>query len=156
MQNNNFDLDNLDKRVAELREDSFGCSQVVMTIGLERLNAEPELISALVSSMEGYCGGSCGGTCGALCGGAGLLGFYLGKGKSSEPRSESLKPLVKTLTQEFSDKWGASTCDGIIHGDENNHKAICPKLMADTVKRVWEILKANNINLDERSAGQGL
>ena len=156
MQNNNFDLDNLDKRVAELREFNFGCSQVVMTIGLERLNAEPELISALVSTMEGYCGGACGGTCGALCGGAGLLGFYLGKGKPDEPRSKSLKSMVKQLTQDFTQAWGASTCEGILKGDENNHKNICPKLMADTVKRVWEILKANNINLDERSAGQGL
>ena len=151
----NLNLD-LDARVAELREASFGCSQVVMTIGLERLKADAELISALVGSMEGYCGGSCGGTCGALCGGAGLMGFYLGKGTPDEPRSAALKGLVKTLTQEFSDKWGASTCDGIIHGEEAKHKAICPKLMADTIQRVWDILDANNIKLDERSAGQGI
>ena len=151
--NNNLDINNLDAKVAELRGYGYGCSQVVMSIGLERLKINsPEIISA----MEGYCGGACGGTCGALCGGGGLLGFYLGKGRHDEKRSASLKNLVKELTQGFNTKWGAVTCDGLIHGDDNAHKNTCPKLMADTVRRVWAILENHGISPDSRNNGVGI
>ena len=131
--------ESVEARVAEMRASQYGCSQVVLGIGMARMGVEdPNLMRA----MEGYCGGACGGTCGALCGGAALFGLRLGKGTPEEPRSEDMKDLVRELTRRFSERWGASTCDGIIHGDPGLRQDVCPRLMAGTVREVWDILEA--------------
>ena len=141
----------LEGRVAELRAQGYGCSQVVLAIGMARLGLEdPDLLRA----MEGYCGGACGGTCGALCGGAALFGLCLGKGSPEEPRSESMKGFVGELAKCFAGRWGASTCDGVIHSDPDLHRELCPRLMAETVWTVWGILEANGLPAGERSPGR--
>ena len=88
------------KRMVELAENNFNCSQIVMALALEREGKnDPDLIRAV-----GGLGDGCGflnETCGILTGSACMLSWYAGKGYGDEEVSGKLLPMLQDLGDWF-------------------------------------------------------
>ena len=88
------------KRIVELYEAGFGCSQILIKLGLE---ARGQSNPGLVRAMSGLAGGvgSSGNLCGVLTGGACLLGLWAGNGGPGEEEHDRFFLMVDELVEWF-------------------------------------------------------
>jgi C_GCAxxG_C_C family probable redox protein len=138
------------EQIAQLRQQGFYCSQILMLQGLEQMGkTNPDLIRA----MHGLAGGLgfSGELCGALTGGASLLGLYAGKGTPEEAEDPRLffmtMDLVKWFKAECAEQYGGIRCEEILAGDSQNRAVRCPTLVMNTLQKVKELLVENGYDL---------
>jgi len=140
------------QRILELHNEGFGCSQILLLLGLEALGrSNPGLIRAMSGLAGGV--GSSGNLCGALTGGACLIGLYAGKGDAGEEEHDRFFLMVDELVEWFVNKVGRP-CGGINCVEIGD----CPLALATPLPRccgivlatwnkVGEILGENRISL---------
>lgn len=137
-------------RMAELAQQGFLCSQILLQMGLEAQGkSNQELIKALTSLPGGL--GFCGKNCGALSGGACLIALYTGKGSPEEIADSRLNTMIEELVKWFEATYipvyGGIDCSNILEGDLQNKPQRCPQIVFDTYQKVKEILATNGIDI---------
>lgn len=137
-------------RIAELLQQGFCCSQVLLLMGLEAQGKEdPDLVRA----VHGLCGGigSSGETCGSLTGAACLLGLYAGRGLVTEMPDRRLNLMLDELVNwfegEYSARYSGIRCDEILAGDPANQQLRCPGIVVETWQKARDLLAANGYEL---------
>jgi hypothetical protein len=146
---NEKSTDEIIKRMIELAEKSYNCSQILMILALEQEGQEnPDLIRAMSGLGDG-----CGffkETCGVMTGAACLLSWYAGKGADSEVESEKLLPMLQEFgdwfQQEAETKYAGTRCQDIV-GDmvgTPEGKQICGGLIFQTFLKVNNLLESNS------------
>jgi C_GCAxxG_C_C family probable redox protein len=140
-------------RVFELALQGFNCSQVLAMMALEAQGREDPL---LVRAMSGLLGGmGCGKTCGTLTGACCVLGLYAGRGSVDERDDANLPIMLAELTEWFAAEYGARyggiDCDDITGKDPGQRLSRCPPMVAETFKKIREILEMHDYSLDGRS-----
>ncbi len=138
-------------RIAELLQQGFCCSQILVLMGLEAQGKEnPDLVRA----VHGLCGGigSSGETCGTLTGAACLVGLYAGRGLPVEMPDGQLGPILDELVDWFQEQvgqqYGGIRCAEILAGDPANQALRCPGIVVDTWQKTRELLLARGYDLD--------
>ncbi|MDA8334723.1 MAG: C-GCAxxG-C-C family protein [Peptococcaceae bacterium] len=135
-------------RIRELYREGFGCSQILILLGLEaRGRCDPDL----VRSMSGLAGGvgSSGHLCGVLTGGACLLGFYAGKGDRREREHDRfflmLDELVEWFEKDIGLRCGGVNCTEIADCSlaEAGPLPRCCGIILTGWEKVGEILRKN-------------
>ena len=150
--------DEIVKRMIELAEKNYNCSQIIMMMGLEQeVKENPDLVRAMSGLGDG-----CGffqETCGIITGAACLLAWYAGKGADNEVESEKLLPMLQDLgdwiQKEISEKFKGTRCKDIA-GDlvgTPECKQICGAIIYQTHIKVNEIL--TNYNFKKSDAIDG-
>jgi hypothetical protein len=139
------------RRIAELLQQRFCCSQVLSLMALEAQGKEnPDLVRAMRGLCRGI--GSSGGTCGSLTGAACLLGLYAGRGLPAKTEDRQLDLMLDELVDWFKDqvgqRYGGIRCDEILAGDPFNQAIRCPGIVVETWQKVRDILVANGYDLE--------
>lgn len=136
--------------IAELTQDGFCCSQVLIQMGLKAQRKEnPDLVRA----VQGLCGGmgSARDTCGSLTGAACLLGLFAGRGLTTEVASPNLGPMLDEVTawftQEIGQRFGGICCADILAGDPANGPLRCPGIIVETWQKARDVLAANGYDV---------
>jgi len=143
-------------RMMELEYNGFYCSQILMIMVLDAQGkSNPDLISTLGGLAHGS--GFSGGYCGTLTGAACLLAMYAGKGKDDESEDDRLKYMIKDLEgwfeNTFGSRYGGVTCAAIV-GDQTEIRQRCGEVVAETYKKVQEILTASGYEIAEGRPGR--
>jgi hypothetical protein len=143
-------------RVFELSLQGFSCSQILAIMALEEQGKEDPL---LVRAMSGLLGGmGCGKTCGTLTGACCVLGMYAGRGSIDENEDGLLTVMLAELVEWFETEYGAryhgTDCDDITGKDPGQRLSRCPQMIAETFKKLCEILTLHDYCLDGRSRGE--
>jgi len=127
----------------------YSCAQIMLLLTLAQRGEENP---ALVRAMTGlaYGGGAGGGTCGALTGAWCLLGLYAGKGADHETESPRLPLMLQEIDDWFRERVGGAggiTCAAVT-GEEGPaaSRARCGAIVADTYRKVVEILRSNGFD----------
>jgi hypothetical protein len=137
-------------RIAELQEQGFCCSQVLILMGLE---AQGKKNADLVRAVQGLCKGigSAGETCGSLTGAACLVGLYAGRGLLTETADWQLGLMLDELADWFKDEvgqlYGGIRCGEILGGDPANQALRCPSIVVETWQKARDLLVANGYDL---------
>jgi len=135
-------MDDLSK-IRRFGEQGFYCSQVILLMGLEWQGKEDP---ALVRSMHALAGGIgfSGHNCGALIGGACLLGYFAGRGSTSEEEDDRLflmlNELVDWFTRKYGVEYGGIDCENILSGGKDQYVARCPGIVQSTLQKCKELL----------------
>lgn len=131
-------------RIAQLNMQGFHCSQILMILGLERLEkSNPDLVRA----MSGLAGGMgfCGKTCGTLTGAVCLLGLFAGRGDVEERETRHLNIMIEKLLdwfeERFGKEYGGTECSLILNNDPWNRITRCPSLVTETYMKSIELLE---------------
>lgn len=140
-------MDEIVSRMVELAENGFNCSQILVSLTLER---EGKKNSDLIRSVSGL-GNGCGffnETCGILTGAACVISWYAGKGTEDETESDKLLPMLQELNdwfnKEIEAKYQGTRCKNIA-GDlvgTTEAKQICGGLLFNAFYKTSEILKS--------------
>jgi len=139
-------------RMFELGTQGFGCSQILAQMALEEQGKNnPDVVRAMAGLLGGM---SCGKVCGALTGASCVLGLYAGKGTAEEQSDPRLGPMLHQLVDwfeaEYKSRYGSIDCAGIIRSDPKLRAERCPQIIADTFKKLKEILQDNGYTLDQQ------
>ncbi len=149
-------MDHMMIRMMELDYKGYYCSQILAILALEAQGkSNPDLISALGGLAHGS--GFRGGFCGALTGGACLLALFAGKGSDDEYEDERLTHMTRDLEgwfeKEVGGRYGGVNCETIV-GDRTEIKQRCGEIVAQTYRKVLEILTAAGYDLSEGRPGR--
>lgn len=130
----------------ELSLQGFGCSQVLALMGLEAQGkTAPDLVRAMAGLQNGL---GCGKVCGTLSGACCVLGLYAGRGAPEETGDSTLAPMLTELVTWFEDtfgrRYGGIDCKDIVGQDPRLRLERCPEIVIATIRKVTEILEANN------------
>ena len=95
----------------------YKCAESVLLAVAEELGIENELIPSIAS---GFCSGMArtGGLCGAVAGGVMALGLVYGHQNKTQS-SDKIYAIEKIFLKEFTDKFGSSNCEELVHSDFN-------------------------------------
>ncbi|MBT8340145.1 MAG: C_GCAxxG_C_C family protein [Desulfatitalea sp.] len=137
-------MDELILRMMRWGRQGYGCSQILLLLGLEMRGEEN---AGLVRAMAGLAYGCGSGqtTCGALSGACCLLA-YLAAGDSDAYRpAEQLPVLLQELTDWFDERvdavHGGITCEAIVgEAGPAASRQTCGTLVAEAYAKVMEIL----------------
>lgn len=142
-------MDDFDS-MKEMKAQGFGCSQIMLKMGLEMLGRDdPDLVRA----MQGLAGGLgyTGDVCGVLSSASCLLGLYAGKGQPEDEDDPRLlfmvEGLVNWFKQEYGQVYGGIHCEDIIDHRSSNTPAQCPQITMATYQKVKELLVENGFDL---------
>lgn len=147
-----------EKRVVELYRQNFGCSQILLLLGLEALEQSN---AGLIRAMSGLSGGvgSLGNLCGALTGGACLIGLYAGKGHAGEDEHDRFFLMIDELADWFVNMVGRQ-CGGITCVEIGDCSLAletpllrCCSIITATWNKVEEILLKNRIHPGKKGSG---
>ena len=138
------------RRMRELTEDRYNCSQILMLLSLEQAGLEnPDLVRAM--SGLGIGCGFCEETCGIITGCVSILAFYGAKGADSEEESEKLLLMLEAYgdwyEKEIGKQYGGTRCVDItkeLAGTPDVRK-ICGELVFKAHKKVNEILNSHGL-----------
>jgi len=129
-------IDDLNARILELAMDQKCCAQIVMTIGLEKINKpSPELIQAMRAACYGFHGNN---LCGTLVAGSCLLSLC---------HEYYSIVLIPELFHWFKEKYGSLNCLDIV-GIVDRDPTQCINLMAETYCQCFELLKKYGVELE--------
>ena len=139
--------DEIVKRMIQLAENGYNCSQILMVLAQEQeIRENPDLIRAMSGLGDG-----CGffrETCGVMTGAACLLAWYAGKGADNETESEKLLPMLQEFgdwfQQEIGDRYNGTHCKDIV-GDQvgtPEGKQICGGIIFQSFSKLNEILES--------------
>ena len=136
-------MDEIYMSMLSLGSEGFYCSQILMSLVLEKENKKnPELIRAMGGLIGGL--GFQGKTCGALTGGACMLGYYTAKGEPDEVADPNSGKMIGQLVNWFEQitiEFGGNNCLDILQDDPQNKMLRCPKLVRGVYDKVMEILE---------------
>lgn len=138
-----IDIDQLQKDSIDIFNSGFACSESV--IYAIRNHFEIDLSDDAIAMSSGFPWGLGGGgcICGALAGGTMCLGYFFGRREPNDPAIKKCFTLTNELHDYFKQSRGATCCRILTKGKERNspeRKEECTKLVADTVKKVAEII----------------
>ncbi|MDR2132424.1 MAG: C-GCAxxG-C-C family protein [Clostridiales Family XIII bacterium] len=120
----------LDEKIFDMKLKGYCCSQIIMGLGLARLEREN---ADLIAAMGAFCNGlEEGKLCGTLTAAVSLLFVADARAAESELRA--------ALMDWFYDRFGGYDCEDILQGNEMNKIAVCPGMIAETYAMVCELL----------------
>ncbi|MDD3167848.1 MAG: C-GCAxxG-C-C family protein [Eubacteriales bacterium] len=121
----------MNEEMFELRLKGYCCSQIIMELGLRRLDKEnPDLIAA----MAGLCNGLWQGKiCGILS--AAICLLYL-----ADPE-EAARFNAAAFSEWFEDAFGSTECDVLMEGNPLNRAEKCPAMLEASFMKVCELLE---------------
>ncbi len=121
----------METKIQELMLEGYCCSQIIMILGLEKLEKEnPDL----VKSMAGLCKGMWfGKTCGTLSAAFCLLTLV------DPPRAQTT--YIPELTQWFLDTFESTGCDELVNDDAEIIATLCPEIIRATFDKVSDMLE---------------
>lgn len=112
--------------IMELRLKGYCCSQIIMSIALNRFHMDnPEIIKA----MHGLCDGfHCKGTCGIVT--AAACVFALAEEEGS----------ITDFTEWFEDRYGSLICEELIEDDPMIKMTKCPQMLEASAEMIEQLL----------------
>ena len=120
----------MNQDILELKLRGFCCSQIIMELGLRRLEKENlDLIAAMGALCNGFWQGK---ICGILS--AGLCLLYL-----ADPEAAGNHGTV--LQEWFEDSFGSQDCDPLIENNPMNKVEKCPMMLDATFLKICELLE---------------
>ncbi len=148
--------DEMQDKAIDLFLKRLHCSQVLATVGLEKLGKnEPEVIRAL-----GSFGGGIGGTghvCGALVGAVSVVGALYSRTNLEEKENPRIWALTKAVMEKFealTAEYGGINCAQIAQVDwmdwnqvknfyrnPESRRQVCVKVVGETAKMLGELLE---------------
>ena len=121
----------MNQEILDLKLKGYCCSQMIMEMGLRRLEKENE---DLVAAMAGLCDGMWSGrVCGILS--AGICLLYL-----ADPK-EASRNHVAELTDWFEDAFACTDCEELVEGNPLNKVEKCPMMLEATFQKIEELLE---------------
>lgn len=122
----------MDQEIFDLKMKGYCCSQIIMEMGLKRLNkSNGDLIFAIAGLCDGVWQGK---ICGTLSAAVCLL--YL-----ANP-AEAARTNVQDLNEWFEDAFEATDCKELLAGDILANKVEkCPMILESTFTKVCELLE---------------
>lgn len=121
----------MNEEILDLKLKGYCCSQMIMEMGLARLEKENE---DLVAAMAGLCDGMWSGrVCGILS--AAICLLYL-----ADPKQAS-QGATEELTDWFEDAFGAVDCQALMEGNPLNKVEKCPMMLEATFQKIEELLE---------------
>lgn len=121
----------MNEEILDLKLKGYCCSQMIMEMGLSRLEKENE---DLVAAMAGLCDGMWSGrVCGILS--AAICLLYL-----ADPKGAS-QGLVEELTDWFEDAFGETDCEALMEGNPLNKVEKCPMMLEASFQKIEELLE---------------
>ncbi|MDC7125014.1 MAG: C-GCAxxG-C-C family protein [Spirochaetales bacterium] len=122
----------LDLEIAELTEQGFCCSQIMI---IKALQLKGEDNPSLIKAAGGLCGGLRSGlVCGALSGADCLISLL--------SEAENRDDLMVRLNNWFLDTFGAYDCNKLTDMKNPEKKAeVCPVIKRETYKKAVELLE---------------
>lgn len=156
MQGENMTPEEMREKAVDLFVKRLHCSQVLATVGQEKLGKpEPEVIKAL-----GAFGGGIGGTghiCGALVGAVSVMGTLYSRTNLAEKENPRMWAATKTVMKNFEDltaEYGGINCGQIAQVDwmdwnqvknfyrnPESRRQVCVKVVGETAKLLGELLE---------------
>ena len=121
----------MNEEILDLRLKGYCCSQIIMEMGLKRLEKEnPDLIAA----MAGLCDGvKCGSICGVLSAGVCLLHL-------ADPKEAGMG-LCEDLADWFEDVFGSIQCRELIGENPLSKTEKCPMMLEAAFQKIEELLE---------------
>jgi hypothetical protein len=121
----------METRIQELMLEGYCCSQIIMLLGLEKLDKDnPDL----VKSMAGLCKGmQLEKTCGTLSAAFCLLAL-------ADPRKAQNR-YIPELNQWFLDTFDSTDCDELVKNDPSLMATLCPELMRGTFDKISDMME---------------
>ena len=120
----------MNQDILELKLRGFCCSQIIMELGLRRLEKEnADLIAAMAALCNGFWQGK---ICGVLS--AGICLLYL-----ADPEAAGNHSAV--LQEWFEDSFGSQDCDVLLENDPMNKVEKCPMMLDATFLKICELLE---------------
>ncbi|MGI5825143.1 MAG: C-GCAxxG-C-C family (seleno)protein [Bacillota bacterium] len=127
MSNTEKDLE----KIAEFRAQGYGCAQVMLAMGLWKLEEEN---SRLIEAAKGLClGCHCESVCGCLSGSICMATMI--------DREQALEYIIPELSSWFESEYETINCMDILEGDVNNKFITCPPIIEATYLKTKELLK---------------
>lgn len=121
----------MNQEILDLKLKGYCCSQIIMEMGLRRLEKEnPDLVAAMAGLCDGMGSGR---VCGILS--AAICLLYL-----ADPK-EASQGLTEELTEWFEDAFAFTDCDDLIDGSPLNKVEKCPMMLEATFQKVEELLE---------------
>lgn len=117
----------------------YRCAQIIMYLTLELVGEKNDALVRAMSGLNTGMGGTCG-ACGVLTAGCAALGFFTGKGNTSEKPALYAQEIVARYAEWFRNTFGAETCKDLIKGDFGNCTSICPCLVEEGYKKLVELM----------------
>jgi hypothetical protein len=128
-------VSDIDARVFELGLQGRCCAQILVTLALEEVGAEDQLLADVVA---GLCYGlSEELLCGALSGGALALGVLAGGPVNAV--------VVSDLVDWFKEQYGTTQCGDVLGDDPAARVTRCPGIVAATFQEVLELAEAYGV-----------
>lgn len=121
----------MNEEILDLRLKGYCCSQILMEMGLKRLDKEnPDLIAAMAGLCDGVKSGS---ICGILS--AAVCLMFL-----ADPKAAG-KGLPEDLTDWFEDAFGSTSCSEIIGENPLSKTEKCPMMLEASFQKIEELLE---------------
>ena len=139
----NINMEQLQKDAVDIFNSGFACSESV--IYAIRKNFEIDLSDDAIAMSSGFPWGLGGGgrICGALAGATMCIGYFFGRKTPGDPKINRCFELTNEFHDFFKENCGGTCCRVLTRGMEKNspeRKAQCTKFVADTVKKLAEII----------------
>lgn len=121
----------MNEEILDLRLKGYCCSQIIMAMGLKRLEKEnPDLIAAMAGLCDGVKMGSiCGIVSAAVC----LLHL-------ADPKGAAMG-LTEDLTDWFEDAFGSMQCSELIGSNPLSKAEKCPVMLEASFQKLEELLE---------------
>lgn len=121
----------MNQDIFELRLHGYCCSQIIMEMGLRKLDKEN---SDLISAMAGLCNGMWRGkTCGIYS--ACLCLLFLAD------TAEADRYNAAAFSDWFEEAFGHTECDALLDGNPMNRVEKCPMMLDASFQKVSELLE---------------
>ncbi len=131
---------------AENFETGINCAQAVLCAFADDIGLDRSTASKIASSFGG--GMAHGEFCGALTGTFIACGYAFGFDESMAQNSASIATLkeeqskkTKTLTKQFSDKYGSYNCKHLLEKAGEDRRAYCKTLVAEAARNFANMLE---------------
>lgn len=121
----------MNEEIFDLRLKGYCCSQIIMAMGLRRLEKDnPDLMAA----MAGLCDGvKTGNICGILSAAVCLLVL-------ADPKAAEMG-LPEDLSDWFEDAFGSTQCSGLIGDNPLSKAEKCPMMLEACFQKIEELLE---------------
>ena len=127
-------------RLHQLLQEGYCCSQVMVKLGLEMMEAEnPQLVQAVSALCLGVRSGL---TCGALSGAALLLCMFV----PDLALKELIPELFSWFSEVYGEAYGGTDCDHLLGQDLRNKALRCPALVENTYRKTRELLEEAGVD----------
>lgn len=121
----------MNQEILELKLRGYCCSQIIMEMGLRRLNKEnPDLIAAMAGLCNGFWQGK---TCGIYS--ACICLLYMVDAEEAERYNRA------AFGEWFEDLFGDTECDALLEGNPMNKIEKCPMMLEASFTKLSELLE---------------